>query len=148
MASATAASTVAVPAAPASGSVGLPVLAGTATPPPVQAGAAPVVASGSGLTLRAVQDSWVQVTGADGKVLIGRTLVAGETASFDGPLPLKVRIGNAAGTEAAFAGRSIDLRALTRDNTVRLTLPPPTEPAAPAAAAMPAARPSPKPSAP
>lgn len=131
---------------------------------PAAAGSLPVLVGGSpaaelpapapggeGLVLRAVQDSWVQVTGADGKVLIGRTLVAGETASFAGPLPLKVRIGNVAGTEAAFAGRPLDMRALTRDNTLRLTLPPPAEtaaPAAPAAAATPAARPGPKPSAP
>jgi len=152
---------VAAPAAPATtagpaasavpGAMGgLPVLAGSG---PGAALAAPAP-GGEGLVLRAVQDSWVQVTGADGKVLIGRTLVAGETASFAGPLPLKVRIGNVAGTEAAFAGRPLDMRALTRDNTLRLTLPPPAEtaalaaPAAPAAAATPAARPGPKPSAP
>ena len=115
-----AASAAAVPATvPAASAPALPILA---TLP----GAAPAAAApgGEALVLRAVSDSWVQVTDASGKVLLGRTMPAGETLAFDGPWPMKVRIGNAHGTELVYRGQAIDLKAMTRDNTLRLTLPP------------------------
>jgi cytoskeleton protein RodZ len=36
--------------------------------------------------------------------------------------PLKVRIGNAAGTQIVFRGQPTDLQAFTRDNVARLEL--------------------------
>ena len=42
-----------------------------------------------------------------------------------GPLPLKVRVGNVQGTVLSFRGKAIDLRAMTKDNTVTVTLPAP-----------------------
>jgi len=56
------------------------------------------------------------------KVLVSRTLAAGEAVGFDGPLPMRVRIGNVAGTELSFRGRPVDLAATTRDNVARLEL--------------------------
>lgn len=121
----------------------LPILASAPSVPTAAAGlagGAPAAAGqGTGPQVRAVQDSWVQVTDGSGKVWVARTMPAGEQLAFSGPPPWKLRIGNAAGTELSFGGQTIDLKALTRDNTVRLTLPP--DAAAPAAAPAPAARP-------
>lgn len=81
--------------------------------------------SGDAVVVRAVEDTWVQVTDGAGKVLAGRTFTAGESVPFTGPLPLKVRVGNVQGTVLSFRGKAIDLRAMTKDNTVTVTLPAP-----------------------
>jgi len=108
----------------------LPILAAASATPAALAGsaaAAPVVvaAGGDAVVLRAVEDTWVQVIDGAGKVLVGRTFTAGETVPFTGPLPFKVRVGNVQGTELSFRGRLVDLRAMTKDNTVTVTLPAP-----------------------
>lgn len=77
------------------------------------------------LQLRTLQDSWVQVSDADGKTLVARVMPAGETLSLGGALPLKLRIGNARGTQLQFRGQVVDLAAATRDNVATLTLPAP-----------------------
>lgn len=88
---------------------------------------APVVVASADqpLLLRAQQDSWVQVSDADGKQLLGRMMSAGETLSLGGALPLKVRIGNVRGTQLQFRGQAVDLAAAARDNVATLTLPAP-----------------------
>ncbi|MGM9488409.1 RodZ domain-containing protein [Ideonella sp. YS5] len=84
---------------------------------------APSAAIGQGaLQLRARQSSWVEVVDARSQVLVSRTLAAGETVEFDGALPLRVKIGNAGGTELTFRGRPVDLNAISRDNVARLEL--------------------------
>jgi len=74
------------------------------------------------LQVRARQASWVEVVDARSQVLVSRTLVAGEAVGFDGALPLRVKIGNASGTELSFRGRPVDLNAVARDNVARLEL--------------------------
>lgn len=100
----------AAPAAP------LPAASGPAAAPPAVAGAGP-------LQLRALQDTWVQVQDAQGRVLAARTFTAGETVAFDGPAPLKLRIGNVAGTELLYQGQPVDLSKFRRDNVAALSLP-------------------------
>lgn len=78
--------------------------------------------SATGLSLRAVQDTWVQVTDGSGRVLASRVFTAGEALAFDGPPPLKLRIGNVAGTELVFKGQAVDLGPYRRDNVATLTL--------------------------
>jgi len=73
--------------------------------------------------LHATQDSWVQVTDAGGQTLTSRLIPAGETVEFTGKLPLKLRIGNARGTELRFRGQPVDLTGAARDNIATLTLP-------------------------
>lgn len=65
-------------------------------PPPSAAPAQPVV-TGPQYTVRAVQASWVEIRGGDGKVLVSRVLAPGETASI--PLDPRARMvtGNAGG---------------------------------------------------
>jgi len=87
------------------------------------AASAPTQAGPAGLlVLRATEESWVDVKDAQAKTLIFRTLHAGETVTLDGTPPLRVRIGNAKGTQLVFRGEAIDPAATTRDNIARLEL--------------------------
>ena len=100
----------------------------TAVPTPASAaaiaGSGPASAdTGQGpLQVRARQASWVEVVDARSQVLVSRTLAAGEAVEFDVALPLRVKIGNASGTDLSFRGRPVDLNALARDNVARLEL--------------------------
>jgi cytoskeleton protein RodZ len=42
--------------------------------------------------------------------------------ALDGAMPLRVKVGNAAGTQLSFRGVTVDLAASTRDNVARLEL--------------------------
>lgn len=114
---------VVVPAA--SAPVVASVVASAPAPAPVASAAGPVATatSASALQLRALQDTWVQVQDAHGRVLAARTFTAGETVAFDGPPPLRLRIGNVAGTELLYQGRPVDLSKFRRDNVAALSLP-------------------------
>ena len=86
-------------------------------------GSAPLVATVSGLLqLRASSPSWVEVLDSRGQSLLSRVIQPGETVGLDGPMPLKVKIGNSAGTQLTFRGESVDLAAHTRENVARLEL--------------------------
>ena len=86
------------------------------------AGAAPV-AGGDALTLRAVQATWVQLSDGAGQTLMARLVPAGETVSLTAMPPLRLRIGNASGTELRFRGQLVDLNLVARDNIANITLP-------------------------
>jgi cytoskeleton protein RodZ len=72
--------------------------------------------------LRTTAASWVEVTDGRGQSLVSRVLKPGEAIGVEGVPPLKVRIGNAAGTQLVFRGQPTDLKAFTRDNVARLEL--------------------------
>jgi cytoskeleton protein RodZ len=78
---------------------------------------------GDPLTLRAVQATWVQAVDGSGQTLMARLVPAGETVSLTAKPPLRLRIGNAGGTELSFRGQPIDLKAVARDNIANITLP-------------------------
>jgi cytoskeleton protein RodZ len=80
-------------------------------------------ASGDALILRAVQATWVQLVDGTGQTLMARLVPAGETVSLTATPPLRLRIGNASGTELQFRGQPVDLKPLARDNIANLTLP-------------------------
>ncbi|MFM2068004.1 MAG: hypothetical protein RLZZ584_2913 [Pseudomonadota bacterium] len=82
---------------------------------------APAAAAGS-LVLRTTAASWVEVSDGANKVQLSRMLTPGETVGLDGSLPMKVKIGNAAGTEVTFRGKRIDLAPVTNENVARLEL--------------------------
>jgi cytoskeleton protein RodZ len=119
------------PAAPADAAsaaaplVNLPAAATADTGPalPVAPTAAPTSASGpaEALVLRAAQATWLQVVDGTGRTLIARMVPAGETVTFDAAPPLRLRIGNARGTELSYRGKPVDLN--PRDNVANLTLP-------------------------
>lgn len=71
------------------------------------------------LLLRTSAPSWIQVTGASGRVLLQRNVAPGETLRFDEDLPLAVVVGRADATQAEVRGRPLDLAALARNNVAR-----------------------------
>ncbi|MFM9915573.1 MAG: helix-turn-helix domain-containing protein [Rhizobacter sp.] len=94
-----------------------PVVASVATPDPALSGP-----SLGPLQVKATQASWVEVVDSRSQVLIARMLQPGETIVLDGAMPLRLKVGNAVGTEVAFRGQLVDLATSTRDNVARLEL--------------------------
>lgn len=74
------------------------------------------------LQLKAAQQTWIEVVDGRSQVLMSRMLQPGEAVVLDGAMPLKLKVGNAAGTEVAFRGQVVDLAAVTRDNVARFEL--------------------------
>jgi cytoskeleton protein RodZ len=72
--------------------------------------------------IRAIEATWVQVTDGRGQILLSRLLSAGEAVGLDVDPPLKIRIGNARGTELTRRGQVVDLAASTRDNIASVEL--------------------------
>ena len=72
--------------------------------------------------LRAVQATWVQATDSTGQTLMARLVPAGETVALTPALPVRLRIGNAKGTELLFRGQPVNL-GTARDNIANITLP-------------------------
>lgn len=113
-----AASSAAAPlAAPSPAPVSAPVVAASPAP------AASPAASEAVLVLRAVQATWVQAVDAGGQTLMARLVPEGETVALTPALPVRLRIGNAQGTELLFRGRPVDLAAAARENIASITLP-------------------------
>lgn len=69
--------------------------------------------------LRAREAAWVQVVGASGRVLVQRSLQAGEVASFSADFPLTVVVGRADEVEATLRGEPFALAPLARNNVAR-----------------------------
>jgi cytoskeleton protein RodZ len=84
----------------------------------------PPLSEGSSVTIQiaALEASWVEVRDSRGKVVFGRQLQAGEVAGLEGVFPMRVKIGNAAGTTLSVRGQAVDLGPVTRDNVARLEL--------------------------
>ena len=74
------------------------------------------------LQMRTTAQSWIDVTDARGHSLISRMVQPGEQVDLDGAMPLKLRIGNAGGTQLVFRGQPVALAALTRNNVAQLEL--------------------------
>ena len=74
------------------------------------------------LSVHASADSWVEVLDARGQALLSRLVRAGETVGVDGALPMRLKVGNARGTEIAFRGRPVELEPYTRDTVARFEL--------------------------
>ncbi len=122
-----------VPVPPLAASAATGAAAGANAPLAPAAGAAATVAAaaadaaasapaGDTAVLHAVKDSWIQATDASGQVLMARLLPAGETVELTGTLPLRVRIGNVAGTELSFRGQPVTLTSPRRDNIANVVL--------------------------
>ncbi len=69
--------------------------------------------------LRARETSWVQVSGASGRVLLQRSLQAGEAVAFSADFPLAVVVGRADEVEATLRGESFALAPHVRNNVAR-----------------------------
>lgn len=114
----------AAPEAPASAEPGAaagpaPAAAATAA----SAATAAASSAGDALVLRAVQATWVQVVDGGGQTQMERLVPAGETVALSATPPLRLRIGNASGTELSWRGQPVDLKSIARNNIANLTLP-------------------------
>lgn len=97
-------------------------LAAPSAPPFAPASAALraiVGASDALLTLRARGDSWVQVRDASGRVVLERTLAAGDTVPVAGAVPLGVVVGRADMTDVFVRGKPLELNTVSRENVAR-----------------------------
>ncbi len=90
---------------------------------PVAASVAPAaVPGGVPLVVKVHAESWVEVVDARGQTLLSKLLRPGDVQNLAGVPPLKVRVGNVAGTELLLRGSSVDLASQSRDNVARLEL--------------------------
>ncbi len=125
--------------APEVQSLDVPALAEAAVAPPPQTTAGsgqrtPIAASMAALrapataidphpiVLAFTDDSWLQVTGADGKVLEEAVLGKDDTRQFNANGGLHIVIGNAAAVQATREGKPMDLTAFSRANVARFKL--------------------------
>jgi len=121
------ASAAVTPLAPPVAAVALPSMA-AAVPAPAAAPASgspaqpPTSAAAGLLQLRSTQASWVDVRDARGTVLLSRIVQPGEAVGLDGALPMRLTIGNAAGTQLSFRGKAVDMTGRVRENVARLEL--------------------------
>ncbi|HWP18763.1 MAG TPA: RodZ domain-containing protein [Burkholderiaceae bacterium] len=97
-------------------------VAPAATDTPASAALVGTPASNAVLVLRTSGESWVEVRDAGGRVLFSKLMRAGETAPVDGPLPMRLLIGNAGVTELTVRGQAFDLKPHVRDNVARVEL--------------------------
>ena len=63
--------------------------------------------------------SWVEVNDAGQRVILQRTLNAGESVSVTGMLPLSVIVGRADATDVRVRGKSFDLSSFSKNNVAR-----------------------------
>lgn len=92
-------------------------LAPVTAPPP-----AATASSSVSLAFHFMEDAWVEVRSADGKVLLKRLNSAGSEQEVDGQAPFSLIVGNAKGVALRFRGQPVDLGPFTRDQVARLTL--------------------------
>jgi cytoskeleton protein RodZ len=88
--------------------------------PPAGSETAPAVSRV--LVVTTTDASWVEVRDAKGQLLLSETVQPGRSVGLDGPLPMRLSIGNAAATQLVFMGRPVDVVARSRENVARFEL--------------------------
>ena len=88
-------------------------------PPP---GSGTASAASGVLVVTTTDASWIEVRDAKGQLLLGETVQPGRSVGLDGPLPMRLLIGNAAATQLVFMGRPVDVVARSRENVARFEL--------------------------
>jgi cytoskeleton protein RodZ len=76
-------------------------------------------ASNTVVTIKAVADTWIEVTGQDGKLRAQRLLKQGDAAEFDDSPLFAVVLGNAAGARVWIKGNAFDLAPVAKNNIAR-----------------------------
>lgn len=74
------------------------------------------------LVVKVSSESWVEVVDASGRTLLSKLLRPGDAQNLAGLPPLRVRVGNVAGTELILRGEPVDLVSRSKDNVARLEL--------------------------
>ena len=102
-----------------------PTMGVVTTPTTVAASPAPLPnATGGGasntvVTINAVADTWIEVTGQDGKLRAQRLLKQGDAAEFDDSPMFAVVLGNASGARVWIKGNAFDLAPVAKNNIAR-----------------------------
>lgn len=68
------------------------------------------------------EQSWISVIDRDGREIFNKTKAAGSADEVEGQPPLRVVVGNAAGTQVIYKDKPIDLAPYSRLNVAKLTL--------------------------
>ena len=113
-------SATAVPSVPASALTAPSVAKTPAAIAPASSALAP--AEGAAFRLGAIADTWIEVVDAHGRLRMSRLVKKGERVEFDIAVPIKLRVGNVAGTEVWLRGVQVDLAGQSHDNVARLDL--------------------------
>lgn len=71
------------------------------------------------VVFKATAESWVEVTDAQGTILLSRELLAGEVVAASGVPPLSVVVGRADVTQVQVRGQQFDLASASRGNVAR-----------------------------
>ncbi len=79
----------------------------------------PVSKSGSVMTIRAVSNSWVEVTNSSGKALYRGTVEAGDSVNFVSAPPYSVLLGRMEAVEVTVRGQSFDPTPFARNSVAR-----------------------------
>lgn len=85
----------------------------------VRAGTANAALSSDVVVFTAKTESWVEATDAQGRMVLRRTLAAGEVVGASGALPLKVVVGRANATLVEIRGKVFDMSEVAKDNVAR-----------------------------
>lgn len=78
-----------------------------------------VATSGKAVLIKAVADTWIEVTGQDGNLRAQRLLKQGETAEFADAPGYSIVLGNAAGARVSVQGSAFDLAPFVKNNIAR-----------------------------
>lgn len=82
----------------------------------------PITRTAPAITLNFTGDSWVQITGADGRNLEQALLKAGDQRSYEAGQLGRVVLGNASAVEVQQSGSNVDLAPFQRANVARFTV--------------------------
>jgi len=93
-----------------------PLVASMATLPTAPAATQPA------LSLNFIGNSWVEVRGADGRVIESGELGTGQQRSYTAGEVSRVVLGNSSAVEVRNAGKTVDLTPFSRANVARFTL--------------------------
>lgn len=108
------------PAVPAPASAPATVAAVPAATGALNAAQPAAAAASATLQVEASGQSWIEVRDAANALLLSRTLKPSESVTVDAVPPLRVTVGNVAGTHLRFRGQPVALQ--SRDNTARVEL--------------------------
>lgn len=111
-----------VPVEPAA-SLDAPASGAEAASAPAAVSQASVPASSAApVVVRTRAESWVEIQDANGRTLLSRLLAPGEEVALEGAFPMRVRVGNADGTELRVRGEVFDMTPFRRENVARFDI--------------------------
>jgi cytoskeleton protein RodZ len=74
------------------------------------------------LTIKAREESWIEVKDASDRILISRLMAAGSTETLSIAKPVSLTVGNVTGVDVTLRGNSVDLKSAAKNNVVRIDL--------------------------